>query len=38
LHSGAGAFADQAAFQFSEDANHLPHGAALSASRCRLPL
>ena len=28
LHPGAGSFADEAAFQFRQYANHLPHGAA----------
>ena len=28
LHAGAGAFGDQAALQFGQDADHLPHGTA----------
>jgi hypothetical protein len=28
LHAGAGALSDQAAFEFGQDTNHLPHSAA----------
>jgi hypothetical protein len=28
FHAGAGALGNQAAFQFGQDADHLPHGAA----------